>query len=227
MGKADQAAWEANAQFWDEQMGPDSNRFHREVVRPLANRLLAPRPGEHILEAACGNGNYAAYLAGQGVQVTAFDYSPAMVALAKARQRRYLKHIRFLVADGTSLAELQAMAGPFDKAVCNMAVMDMAAIEPLFTWIFIQLKPGGCFVFVTQHPCFVTLTEQYLTPHSYDGEAIAGQPRLQRYYHRSLTDILGQCFASGFVLDGFLEGVYGPKERPDVIAVRARKPEKE
>ena len=54
------AAWAANAAFWDEAMGDCSNLFHRQVVRPGVTRLLEPRPGERILEAACGNGNYAA-----------------------------------------------------------------------------------------------------------------------------------------------------------------------
>ena len=42
--------WEANAAFWDGSMGDESNRFHREVVRPGVNQLLNVRPGEYILE---------------------------------------------------------------------------------------------------------------------------------------------------------------------------------
>lgn len=53
---------------------------------------------------------------------------------------------------------------------------------------------NGIFVFATQHPCFVTLTDKYLTAHSYSGEAIAGQPQLQYYYHRSLQYIFNLCF---------------------------------
>ena len=36
------------------------------------------------------------------------------------------------------------------------------------------------FVFATQHPCFVTLTDKYMTPHSYYDIAIEGQPKEQR-----------------------------------------------
>lgn len=49
-------AWEANAEFWDAQMGDCSNRFHREVVRPKVSRLLDLQPGDFVLDIACGNG---------------------------------------------------------------------------------------------------------------------------------------------------------------------------
>lgn len=32
-------AWEANAKFWDDNMGEHSNQFHREVVRPKVTEL--------------------------------------------------------------------------------------------------------------------------------------------------------------------------------------------
>lgn len=69
----------------------------------------------------------------------------------------------------------------------------------------------------------MTLTEKYLTAHSYYGIAINGQPKEQCYYHRSLQEIFDLCFQSGFVIDGFYEESYGIKEKPDVIIVRARK----
>ena len=67
-------AWEANAQFWDNRMGDESNQFHREVIRPKVSELL---------DIACGNGNYSAYIAERGADVVAFDYSTKVVALAE------------------------------------------------------------------------------------------------------------------------------------------------
>ncbi len=217
--------WEANAAFWDGSMGDESNRFHREVVRPGVNQLLNVRPGEYILDAACGNGNYSAYMAQLGARVVAFDYSANMIALAQKRQSRYLDHIRFCVADATDEEQLMALRGekPFDKAVSNMAVMDITDAAPLFRCVSCLLADGGIFVFATQHPCFVTLTDRYLTPHSYYDIAIEGQPQKQCYYHRSLQDIFALCFDNGFVIDGFLEESFGGKEKPDVIIVRAKK----
>lgn len=219
------SAWEANAEFWDTAMGETSNRYHLEVVRPGVTQLLAPQAEDRILDAACGNGNYSAFLAELGATVTAFDYSPNMIAFAKKRWQRYLKKIDFHVADATQLNQLLTLAGPFDKAVSNMALMDITDIRPLFQAVHQLLKANGRFVFATQHPCFVTLTDQYLTPCAYQGEAIAGQPQLQCYYHRSLQDLFQTAFESGFLIDGFLEKSYEESERPGIIIVRAVKRE--
>ena len=52
------AAWNANAAFWDERMGDDGNDFVNVLIWPPTQRLLALQPGEHVLDACCGNGVY-------------------------------------------------------------------------------------------------------------------------------------------------------------------------
>ena len=217
-------AWEANADFWDSYMGDQSNQFHREAVRPGVTELLDPRPGDFILDAACGNGNYSAYLAERGARVVAFDYSPRMIKKKKKRRSQFAESIEFLTADAADEQDLMGLRRdrPYDKAVSNMAVMDISDAAPLFRCVGRLLAPGGIFVFATQHPCFVTLTDRYLTPHAYYGEAIGGQPQKQCYYHRSMQDIFALCFQNGFVIDGFYERTCEEKEIPDVIIVRAR-----
>ena len=217
-------AWEKNATFWDEQMGDYSNDFHNQVVKPKVTSLLNIKKGDYILDVACGNGNYAAYMASQGAQVVAFDFSKKMIALAKKRHQNE-SDIEFCVADATNPKELKKLQkmGPYDKMVSNMAIVGIATIQPLFDFAYQSLKKGGYFVFSTQHPCFVTLTNQYKTFHYYQGEAIANQPCLQYYYHRSLQDLFHVCFQSGFVIDGFEESYYKQKEIPEIIIVRAKK----
>lgn len=116
-------AWEANAVFWDAAMGDASNAFHRQTVRPGVTDLLDPQPGDFVLDVACGNGNYAAYLAERGVDVLAFDFSPRMIELARCRQERYTDRIEFVVADATDADSLRSLARarPFTKAVSDMA----------------------------------------------------------------------------------------------------------
>lgn len=218
--------WNQNAEFWDNAMGDESNDFHREVVRPGATELLNPDLDDYILDIACGNGNYSAYLAAKDIPVVAFDYSERMIALAKARQAKYADRIEFCVADATKKESLLALkrSRPFTKAVSNMAIMDITEIRPLFEAVHELLAADGIFVFATQHPCFVTRTDRYMTPHSYYDIAIEGQPRKQCYYHRSLQDIFNLCFQTGFVIDGFYEVCYkNNREIPMVIIVRIRK----
>lgn len=79
-----------------------------------------------------------------------------------------------------------------------MAIMDITDIEPLLMAVYELLQESGIFVFATQHPCFVTLTEKYMTPHSYYDIAIEGQPKEQIYYHRSIQYYIGTGILCGF-----------------------------
>lgn len=221
----DKLIWDENAEFWDHCMGDESNEFHRKVVRPKVNELLHPKAGDFILDVACGNGNYSAYMAEKGAHVVACDYSDKMIELAKVRQERYKDKIDFFTIDATDEMQLKTLKKDrkYNKITSLMAIMDISNIVPLFQTIHEFLEDDGIFVFATQHPCFVTLTDKYLSSHYYLGEAIQGQPQLQTYYHRSLQEIFNVCFENDFIIDGFFEESYNQNENPDVIIVRARK----
>lgn len=240
--------WEENAEFWDERMGEHSNRFHREIIRPSTEELLGINEGERVLDIACGNGNFSKRLVNLGAQVTAFDYSAKLIETAKKRCLSYLDKIDFHVIDATNYNQLIELGVEyFDKAVANMALMDISNIEPLLNGVSKLLKPKGIFVFSIMHPCFqppkmrqITETEdiegkietrnsiqifKYITPQSFQGNAIPGQPVPQLYYHRPLSNLFEQCFNAGFVVSGFKEPVFAAdglewNEVPPVIVVR-------
>ena len=77
-------AWEANSRFWDEHMG-EGNDFFNLLEWPAVERLLKPQQGERLLDIACGNGLTSRRLARAGADVLAFDFSEAMIAIAKQR----------------------------------------------------------------------------------------------------------------------------------------------
>ena len=119
--------WDQNAEFWDYTMGDESNDFHRNVVRPKVTELLNPNSSDYILDIACGNGNYSAYLAEKGISVVGFDYGEKMIELAKKRRKHNTDRIEFYVADATNEISMKTLKRNrmFTKAVSNMAVMDM------------------------------------------------------------------------------------------------------
>lgn len=217
--------WEFNAEHWDNYMGDESNDFHRNVVRPKVTELLDINKDDFILDVSCGNGNYSAFMTERGARVVAFDYSAKMIELAKKRRANFLDKIEFIVADATDEQQLMALQrnSQYTKAVCNMAIMDIIEIDTLFNCVNKLIVDDGIFVFSTQHPCFVTLTDKYLTSHAYYDTAIPNQPKEQCYYHRSFQDIFNTCFKHGFTIDGFYEEAYGEKETPDIIIVRSKK----
>jgi 2-polyprenyl-3-methyl-5-hydroxy-6-metoxy-1,4-benzoquinol methylase len=228
LNAAAREAWDANAQVWDERMQSEGNDFQRLLVGPAAERLLNVRPGQRILDVACGNGVFSRHLTRLGAQVVACDFSAEQIAHARARTLEHLDRVDYRVADATDAAQLRALGeGGYDAVVCNMALMDMAEIGPLFDSVPRLLKPGGCFVFTLMHPCFngsginflaewedrqgtavTTLSVKvvrYLHQPPARGLAVNGQPVPHFYFHRPLHQLLGAAFAAGLVLDGIEE----------------------
>lgn len=219
------ARWEKNADHWDARMGDTSNTFHRMIVRPHTEELLDIKKGDVVLDISCGTGNFSERLAEKGADVVAFDFSEKMIEHARKRRQTFSDNIEFHVCDATQYDDIIALKKGrlFDKAVANMAVMDIAVIEPLFRAVTTVLKPGGIFVFSFHHPCFVKPEGYYLTACIHEGEGIIGQPVKQLYYHHSLQDLMHLFFQTGFVIDGFFEEPDDDKEVPVIIIIRLRK----
>jgi len=229
--------WNQNAAFWDARMG-EGNDFVEVLQWPAIERLLALRPGERILDVACGNGLTSRRMAAMGAQVVAFDFAEEMIAHAIERTTGpgtagYAGRIQYRVLDATDEAALLALGeGQFDAALSNMALFDMAEIGPLVRALPRLLRPGGRFVFSVLHPCFnsphmalvgevedregdiVTVYSvkvlRYITPTVTHGAALRGQPKPQLIFHRPLQVLFGACFEAGFVLDGLEERAFPP-----------------
>jgi len=245
------AQWDAKASFWDRLHGDEGNGFHRTIVEPAVERLLGLRTGERVVDAACGNGTTARRLAGWGAEVTAFDFSPKLVDLARARGSSGESPIDYRVLDATdetAVAELGG--GTFDAAVCTMALMDMPIVAPLYRAIHRLLRPGGRFVFVTGHPIFDTTNpvriieqrddageisrrhalriEQYLDVPPTRAVGARGEPTPHNFHHRPVSELLGEAFAAGFVLEAIEEPGFSASDDdfwqfPPALAGRLRR----
>jgi ubiquinone/menaquinone biosynthesis C-methylase UbiE len=228
-----QQIWDSKAAFWDERMG-DGNPFQRVLVGPSCEQLLEVRPGQVVLDVACGNGVFSRRLADLGAQVVATDFSAAFLERARARNVPYAGRIEYLQVDATDEEALLALgAGRFDAVVCNMALMDMAQIEPLLRGIPRLLQPEGRFVFTIMHPCFNVIgatflgaeesaqdggvtdvyyvkVVDYLHVPVLKGGGMPDEPAPHFYFHRTLSTLLGACFAAGLFLDGLDEPAFPP-----------------
>lgn len=234
------ALWDAKAAFWDQRMG-DGNDFQRMLVGPATERLLEIRPNELILDVACGNGVVARRLADLGAKVVAVDFSTRLIEAARARStEEHAERIDYRVLDATDRDQLRSLDDArFDAAVCNMALMDIAEIQPLIEAIGRLLKPTGRFVFSVTHPCFnfaggsklaleededaegrlretyMVKVSNYLHVAPTRGTGMPGEPNPHFYFHRPLSTLLGACFAAGFVLDAFEEPTFDPEQHGD------------
>jgi SAM-dependent methyltransferase len=225
-------AWEANAEVWDAKMADQGNDFVNVLQWPVIQPLLNIRPGQKILDIACGNGLFSRRLAALSADVTAVDFSAELIRLAKTHA---CDGIHYRVMDVTDESTLLTLGNHvFDSALCNMALFDIADIRPIYHALPHLLKPGGCFVFSLAHPAFnnassVHVAEEwddagikrrysvkvsrYMTPYHAEGVALRDQPKPQFYFERPLQYYLKLGFENGFVLDGFEERAF-PEGHP-------------
>jgi trans-aconitate methyltransferase len=98
--------------------------------------LLAPKPGEAILDLGCGDGVLTHRIAEAGADVLGVDSSEAMLAAARALG------LRVQVADGQALP----FDASFDAVFSNAALHWMPNQPAVAAGVFRALKPGGRYV---------------------------------------------------------------------------------
>ena len=98
--------------------------------------LLAPIPGDKVMDLGCGDGFLAGKVAAMGCDVTGVDASEAQVGATEKRG------IRAVVGDGESLGFLDE----FDSVLSNAALHWMLRPEKVIANVWRNLKPGGIFV---------------------------------------------------------------------------------
>jgi SAM-dependent methyltransferase len=122
-------------QHWDPDRYARNARFVADLGLPVLE-LLAPRPGERILDLGCGDGPLTEKIAELGVQVVGVDASAEQIAAARARG------LDAQVVDGQALAFDREFDAVFSNAALHWMLDPDAAIDGVWR----ALKPGGRFV---------------------------------------------------------------------------------
>jgi trans-aconitate 2-methyltransferase len=100
--------------------------------------LLAPQPGERVLDLGCGTGHLTNQIAARGAQIVGLDKSPAMIE----RARTHYPELRFQIGDAADFE----FSEPFDAVFSNAAIHWMKDQDAVAASIGSALKPGGRFV---------------------------------------------------------------------------------
>ncbi|HEX2282168.1 MAG TPA: methyltransferase domain-containing protein [Thermomicrobiales bacterium] len=100
--------------------------------------LLAPQPGERIIDLGCGTGALTAQIAAAGAEVLGIDASEAMIA----RARELYPELRFEVAKGENFT----VESPVNAVFSNAALHWMSPPEAVAASVARALVPGGRFV---------------------------------------------------------------------------------
>jgi len=125
----------AGGQRWDPERYRRNAAFVAQHGAPVLD-LLAPQPGERILDLGCGEGALAAEIAARGARVVGIDASPEQIAACRARG------IEAQVMDGARLA----FAAEFDAVFSNAALHWIKDADAVIDGVWRALRPGGRFV---------------------------------------------------------------------------------
>lgn len=132
---------------WAAQYDDNRNRT-RDLNMQCLRRADLPLAGAQVFEAGCGTGLNTEYLAGQGAQVVAMDFSEAM--LDRARTRLGQSTVRFEVGDITQ-------RWPAEDASCDLVVITLVLehvedLAPVFAQARRVLAEGGLLYIAELHP---------------------------------------------------------------------------
>ncbi len=173
-----------------------------EMDEPVVARYLGGREPGVALDAACGTGRFAEFLARRGHRVIGVDSSPDM--LARARRR---------VPDGQfRLGELHRLPLPDDSVdviVCALA-LEHVPLQPVFAEFARVLRPGGNLVISDMHH------EQVTRGSVMSALGPAGEPWIAATYRHPLGDYVRAALSLGFQVRECEEpGGRQPGEQPD------------
>jgi len=122
---------------WDAKLYDDKHSFVWEKGKGVVE-LLAPKPGERILDLGCGTGHLTAEIAATGANVIGIDRSPEMISQA----RRQFPNLKFEVADARHLDFERQFDAVFSNAVLHWIVEPELVVRSVAR----ALGPAGRFV---------------------------------------------------------------------------------
>lgn len=183
----------------------DTKPHNAYYERPATLSLLPEVEGRRVLDAGCGPGVYAEWLAEHGAEVVALDVSPKMVHLAKLRLGAKAHVLR---ADfGRPLGFLASAS--FDLVLSALALDYIKAWDDVFREFYRLLRQPGHLVFSIGHP----LADFLLHPggNYFETELVHwlwsgfGMPVSMPSYRRPLSAVIDPLLRAGFALERILE----------------------
>lgn len=209
--------WDPVAAWYDKLVGESGSDYHRHVILPAALRLLAPQPGESVIDVCCGQGVLARPLLEAGIErFIGVDASPRLIEAAKSRHHLE-RRASWIQADACAPGAWADAS--HDAAACLMAVHDVENVRGLFANIHAALKPGGRAVIILMHPCFriprkshwgwdadqkiqYRRLDSYATPAAIPITTHPGKGTGEEtlFHHRPLADLLNAIAINGLTL---------------------------
>lgn len=138
-----------NVAGWYDDVVNDTDSYQCQVIMPNLMRILAPKPGEALLDIACGQGIFSHEAAKSGAKLTGIDIGEELIALAKKAAGKGEDFRAMSAEDLSGLAD-----SSFDSAFSVLAIQNIENMSKAFKEASRVLKPKGKLVLVLNHPSF-------------------------------------------------------------------------
>jgi malonyl-CoA O-methyltransferase len=199
---------------WAAQYDDNRNRT-RDLNMQCLRRADLPLAGARVFEAGCGTGLNTEYLAGQGAQVVAMDFSEAM--LKRARSRVGHAEVRFEVGDITR--RWPAEDASYDLVIITLVLEHVEDLAPVFDQARRVLRKGGLLYIAELHPYRQLAGRQArFTP---DG---SNQEQLVPAWRHSVSEFVTAAMRAGFELQRMAEPGLEDDEVPRLLQLWLARP---
>jgi len=135
------------AEIYDDEQNPLI-----EVEQSVVDRLVGDVAGLDVADVGCGTGRHAVRLAAAGARVVGVDFSGAMLARARAKQRS--EGVTWIEHDLTRLP-LPLPKQAFDRVLCALVLDHIESLPDFFAELRRVCRSDGRVVTTVMHPAMM------------------------------------------------------------------------
>jgi ubiquinone/menaquinone biosynthesis C-methylase UbiE len=138
-----------NVADWYAKYLEDPDNYQSQVIAPNLIRLLEIKPGDMIVDLACGSGFFSEIFHAQGARVIGVDIAQKLIALARQHASQ---DITFIVSPAHQLEKIESSS--IDNIVMVLAIQNIKEVKEMLAECKRVLKSHGTMVIVMNHPAY-------------------------------------------------------------------------
>lgn len=157
--KEGDTSWGGVASWYDRHLERVGDTYHEKVVYPNLLRLLGDEKGQlqglkgkHILDLACGQGQFSRLLADRGAFVAGVDLGKELIEIAEKNNTEHKFKVHYYNTASDDLYMLKDKTQ--DAVVCLLALQNIEKLNETIAEVNRVLKDDGKFYCVLNHPSF-------------------------------------------------------------------------
>ncbi len=206
-------SWDKVSKWYGSIVGEKGHFYHQSLIIPQTLKLLGIKPGDRLIDVACGQGVLSRRLP-ESVKYVGLDASKRLIDEAKSLDNN--KAHRYLVADATKSFGLRET---FNKAAIILALQNIKEPEKTIQHLSEVMEKNGELVIVLNHPCFriprqssweedqsnkmqYRRVNRYMTPLEIPINAHPGEENspVTWSFHHPIEDYSNYLFGNGFLI---------------------------